>query len=174
MFNEIYIIFLKYKSIQHSYPRKAVFWTDERERPRAEEQLLEEERQRQEELEQKLFDEEMDRLALEALQAEEERLQKYFKKYQIVFITSFCYQYQFSFVRSIEETQRHNEEERIRFMTSSTNDCSCRSFGHQALKLLAIRACLMQNVALLANNFCQNILNVNNFVFRHLNCKATI
>lgn len=113
-------------------------------------------------------------LALEALQVEEERLQKYFIKCQIIFITSFCYQYHFSFVRSIEKTQRHNEEERLRFMTSSTNDCSSRSFGHQDLKLLAIRACLMEKVALLANNFCQNILNVNNFVLRHLNCKATI
>jgi membrane protein involved in colicin uptake len=53
----------------------------ERERLRAEEErLLEEERQRQEELEQKLAEEEMDRMALEARQAEEERLQKYFSK----------------------------------------------------------------------------------------------
>lgn len=51
----------------------------ERERLRAEEErLLEEERLRQEELEQKLAEEEMDRMALEARQAEEERLQKYF------------------------------------------------------------------------------------------------
>ena len=51
----------------------------ERERLRAEEErLLEEERQRQEELEQKLAEEEMDRMALEARQAEEERLQKYY------------------------------------------------------------------------------------------------
>jgi membrane protein involved in colicin uptake len=50
----------------------------ERERLRAEEErLLEEERLRQEELEQKLAEEEMDRMALEARQAEEERLQKY-------------------------------------------------------------------------------------------------
>ncbi|XP_046447898.1 MAP7 domain-containing protein 1-like isoform X12 [Daphnia pulex] len=64
----------------------------ERERLRAEEErLLEEERQRQEELEQKLAEEEMDRMALEARQAEEERLQK-----------------------AIEETQRREEEERLR------------------------------------------------------------
>ncbi|XP_046448942.1 uncharacterized protein LOC124197485 [Daphnia pulex] len=80
----------------------------------------------------------MDRLALEALQAEEERLQK-----------------------SIEETQRHNEEERIRFMTSSTNDCSCRSFGHQDLKLLAIRACLMQNTFKLQSHNLNDITDGN-------------
>ena len=49
----------------------------ERERLRVEEErLLEEERFKQEELEQKLAEEEMDRMALEARQAEEERLQK--------------------------------------------------------------------------------------------------
>lgn len=63
----------------------------ERERLRAEEErLLEEERQRQEELEQKLAEEEMDRMALEARQAEEERLQKYV--FLNVLITSCCYQ----------------------------------------------------------------------------------
>ena len=50
----------------------------ERERIRAEEErLFEEERQRQEEVEQKMAEEEMDRMALEARQAEEERLKKY-------------------------------------------------------------------------------------------------
>jgi hypothetical protein len=68
----------------------------ERERLRAEEErLLEEERQRQEELEQKLAEEEMDRMALEARQAEEERLQKYINVLsqvvvQSITLFSFC------------------------------------------------------------------------------------
>ncbi|EFX61740.1 hypothetical protein DAPPUDRAFT_338308 [Daphnia pulex] len=63
----------------------------EHDRLRAEEdRLLEQERQRQEELEQNLADDEFDRMAIEVLQAEEE-----------------CFQ------NANEELQRHEEEERF-------------------------------------------------------------
>ena len=71
----------------------------------------EQERLRQEELDQKMAEEELDRLALEARQAEEERLQKYYLRYN--FYQSLIISILFVF-RAIEETQRREEEERLR------------------------------------------------------------
>jgi hypothetical protein len=72
----------------------------ESDRLRAEEdRLLEQERQRQEELEQNLADEEFDRMAIQVLQAEEECFQKYISKISKCIFFNFLFSIPFLFFK---------------------------------------------------------------------------
>lgn len=104
----------------------------ERDRLRAEEdRLLEQERLRQEGLEEIWATKNLTGWRYKSFKSKRNAFKSIFLKYQNVFFSISCFQYHFSSSSANEELQRREEEERL---------------DQKDLDLLAIRACLKQKV----------------------------